>query len=113
MTCNEAALAALAKATTIKGYLQAHHAKLHAERIGNLEAMSAPSFVIEREQQLLDAALDGELNISDKCDCLAHTFVAVDWARGNGGKPFATFTTDNGDTVRYFPLAKHGRFLTS
>lgn len=103
--------------STVRAYLTEHLLQHHTGRLQRLRDLGAPEIVVGQEERLLAAAQAGQLGVhagkGEDAEALLDTaFVAVEWRKGAGGKPYALFT-GGAQVVRYFPQARFGRFITA
>jgi len=83
----------------------------HQQRIERMKFLSVPQIVMEREQELLQKALNKDVTIknSETLGCLE--YVSVVAKIESGGKNYLHFECINGQKVNYFPQAKYGPCL--
>jgi hypothetical protein len=102
----------------IRSHILATRVARHGARITSLEGLNAPAIVIDQERALLARAQAGDLGKlatgkgEEAAALLAREYTSAEWGTGRGGKPFLTFATVGG-SVRYFPAAKYGPFISA
>jgi hypothetical protein len=93
--------------TTIKQYIIDICVRHHAIRLAKLEALDAPSVMIDGERALIERWRGGTARLGDKEKLLDTPFVSIEWRKGRGGKEYAVFN----DSIAYFPKGRFGPFV--
>lgn len=100
---------------TIGQYILDNALTAQRDRLAALQRICAPEIVVEQAERKLAAMLAGEVPAQEgkgEQGLLDREFSAVAWAKGRGGKPWATFTTAQGP-VRFYPAGRFGPFVTA
>lgn len=79
------------------------------ERCEGIIKIGGPAIIIENLKKEIENLKNGILKIKDKENLLDIEFADVEWKKGRGGVPYATF---NNGTINYFPNARYGAFIT-
>ncbi len=96
------------KANRIIDFILRNEHRGAQERLEKLIQMKAPRVMIQGQQKLVEELSTGKIRVGGDQDLLQCTFETFENKKGNGGKLYVQF--DNG--IKYFPNAKHGRFIT-
>lgn len=92
---------------TIKEYILKVELLNAEHRLQKLTEIKAPAIMIEKQGEFVTELSQGVIKIGGNDGLLKQEVVSVEPKRGVGGKPYFIF---NGD-VKYFPVAKYGRFI--
>lgn len=95
---------------TVKQFIIENELKSFSERLDNLIKMNAPDIVVNGQKKAVDELKSGNLKIGGDTDALGFIVKDFENKKGNGGKPYITIKTSNGD-VNYYPAAKFGRYI--
>ena len=83
--------------------------KIVTERCEKMIEIRGPAIIIENLKKEIENLKNGILKVKDKENLLDNEFVDIEWKKGRGGVPYATF---NNGSIDYFPNARYDAFIT-
>ena len=78
------------------------------ERCEKIIEIGGPAIIIENLKKEIENLKNGILKVKDKENLLDNEFVDIEWKKGRGGVPYATF---NNGSINYFPCGRYGAFI--
>ena len=79
------------------------------ERCEKMIEIGGPAIIIENLKKEIENLKNGILKVKDKENLLDNEFIDIEWKKGKGGVPYATF---NNGSINYFPNSRYGAFIT-
>lgn len=93
---------------TILDWICEHELPAYEERLAKLESINAPEIVINGQARACEDLRERRIKVGGMKELTGNPVEKFEVKRGNGGKQYVEF---NG-SIRYFPNAKYGRYIT-
>ena len=78
-------------------------------RLLKLESMGAPQVMIDRQKELCEELRNRTIKVGGDSDLLNNEVESFEVKTGREGKQYVEFN----NSIKYFPQAKYGRFITA